>query len=63
MSKNDTRPADSLATEAAPAVQTYPLLRAHRHAGVEYAAGHEFTAEEWGLTEQQIGWLQGVGTI
>lgn len=42
---------------------TYTLKQQHTHNGVDYLPGHEFTAEEWGLTEQQIGWLQGVGTI
>lgn len=60
MSKNDT---PTTAAPATPAVQTYTLLRPHTHAGVKYAPGHEFTAEEWGLTDKDIGWLQGVGTI
>lgn len=63
MSKNDTSTAATASPTATPAGQTYTLLRPHTHAGVKYAPGHEFTAEEWGLTEQQIGWLQGVGTI
>lgn len=41
----------------------FTLKQNHTHNGVDYLPGHEFTAEEWGLTEQQIGWLQGVGTI
>lgn len=68
MSKNDTAtPATATQTPAtagdAPAVQTYTLLRQHTHAGKKYQPGHEFTAEEWGLTDKDIGWLQGVGTI
>lgn len=42
---------------------TYTLLRPHTHDGVEYAVGHEFKASDWGLTDKQIGWMQGIGTI
>ncbi len=50
-------------TGEAPAHEVLTLKRVHTHDGVEYPVGHEFTAEEWGLTEKQVGWLQAVETI
>lgn len=47
----------------APAPEVLTLKRTHTHDGVEYPVGHKFTAEEWGLTDKQVGWLQAVETI
>lgn len=66
MKKDSTNPAAQAATDAAPAAAKAPglvLLRDHRHAGVLYPKGTTIDPEELGLTEKQIGWLQGVGTI
>lgn len=60
---NDSTGGEMVDTTAETVEPTYTLLRPHTHDGVEYAVGHEFKASDWGLTDKQIGWMQGIGTI
>lgn len=55
-----TNPTDGSDSQTA---EVLTLKRPHTHDGVEYPVGHEFTAEEWGLTDKQVGWLMAIETI
>lgn len=66
MKKDSTTTTAQAAADAAPAAAKAPglvLLCDHRHAGVLYPKGTTIDPEALGLTEKQVGWLQGVGTI